>query len=446
MILSRIIFLFIFLFSQSAFSAGIIRDSEIEEAIWLVVDPVVKASHLKDLKIHILNDPIPNAFTIGGVDIFIHSGLITQFPNPDILRGIIAHEIGHIMGQHIARSQQVIGNYSNFAIGGAALGLAAAMATGNINAALAGAIGGAHVADRSIAAYSRTFESSADQTSLRLLETSGNSAIGLIEFFDKSRLNLRSPDFANPYDRTHPMDQDRLRVIKNFHAKSKYQKSTTSPEVLYKYTRSAAKLAAYTLGVSQSINIPAPKEYKTEIDDYVQSIKDFRSGRLKEAINTLDRLLSLRPNDPYYHELKGQILFEFDSNLALIESEKAVALRPNDKLLRLARGVIGITNYLNTPSKMEPFYQDLLSVAKNEPDNLLALYYLAIYYEKQGMTGKSYLNSATIAYKTGNLKGALNMAKAALTQLKPNSPDWYKASDMVQMTSNMQKDGRGNNE
>ena len=94
-------------------------------------------------------------FTLGVSLIFVHSGLITRFPDPDVLRGVVAHEFGHIIGQHISRSQEVIDNYTLVAMGSAAIGLATAIGTGSPGIAIM--IAGNHVAEISIQAYSRAF-------------------------------------------------------------------------------------------------------------------------------------------------------------------------------------------------------------------------------------------------------------------------------------------------
>ena len=70
-------------FAQIA-KANIIRDSEIQETIDLIIAPLKKSAKLPYLKIHIVDNPTPNAFTAGGNDIFVNSGLIIDFPDPDI--------------------------------------------------------------------------------------------------------------------------------------------------------------------------------------------------------------------------------------------------------------------------------------------------------------------------------------------------------------------------
>ena len=197
MIQKLFVTIFLILFSFNNSYANIIRDSEIEETINLVIAPLKTVSGIQDLKIFVINDETPNAFTLGGTIVFIHSGLITKFPDPDVLRGVVAHELAHILGQHISRRQETIDNYTLVAMGTAAIGLATAIGTGSPGVAIM--LAGNHVAERSVQAYSRTFESSADQMALKLLEKSHHSSIGMIKFFEQAQVNSKS-NLINPYE------------------------------------------------------------------------------------------------------------------------------------------------------------------------------------------------------------------------------------------------------
>ncbi len=423
-IISIIVFV---LFLVKSAHANIIRDSEIEEVINLVAAPLKQASGIKDLKIFLINDETPNAFTVGGSIVFVHSVLITKFPDPDVLRGVVAHEIGHILGQHISRRQEVIDNYRLLAMGSAALGLATAIGSGSPGIAVM--MAGSHVAERSVQAYSRTFESSADHLALKLLEKSHHSSVGMIKFFEQTRIDSRS-DLVNPYEQTHPLSQDRLVVLKNYNKKSKFNTSQNSKELVDRFKRASVKLAAYT----RELNLILQCDYKEGIDElnlYTKAIKCFRIGNFNNALKNIDVLLKQHPKDPYYHELKAQILFESGSASALTEYNIASEIRKNDPLILLGRAIVGISNYGNQPVKLNEFYKDLSFVVEKEPDNLLALYYMAIYYEKKGLKAKSYLNSAIIADKSGNKEEAKKLATEALKGLEVKSPDWYKATDII---------------
>ncbi len=411
--------------------ANIIKDSEIQEAVDLIVNPLKEAAKLPNLKIHIIDDPVPNAFTAGGNDIFVNSGLIIDFPDPDILRGVIAHEIGHILGNHIIRRQEVIDNYMKASIGATALGLATAI-SGGAAEGLAIAMGGAHFSERSIYAYSRTFESSADQTALKLLEKSSNSAVGLIRFFEKMQIFAKT-DMLNPYEQTHPLSNDRLLILRSFNKRSKFKTSQNHDDIVYKYARSSAKLAAFTLDLDKILDCKY-EENSDELTHYMKAIKCFRIGNFDDSLNHINRLLMQHPDDPFYHELKAQIYFEAGKSAAFTEYDIASKARPNDVLIRLGMAIVGITTHMDNAHYLTRFYKDLKFVIKNDPDNLLALHYLAIYYEKKGLIGKSHLNSAIIALKSGRTTDARTLAAAAMRKLPNKSPDWYKAGDILAAT------------
>jgi predicted Zn-dependent protease len=231
------------------------------------------------------------------------------------------------------------------------------------------------------------------------------------------------------------MNNDRLEVLRESNKHSKFKTSQNNSDIIYKYSRISAKLAAYTIDLDKIANYKYNKSNK-ELGDYIDAIKFFRAGNLKDALLHVNKLLALRPDDPYYHELKAQIYFDGGKSLSsLNEYSIASKLRHNDVLIRLGRAIVGITTSMHNNSPMIEFYNDLLFVTENDPDNLLALHYMAIYYEKIGATGKNYLNTALIAFKSGRLKDAKKMASAAMKILPKGSPDWYKASDIVDANS-----------
>ena len=411
-----------------ASAEGIIRDSEIEEAIGLVAEPIIRAARLKNVKIYLIDDNSLNAFTAGAEAIYIYSGMINQFPDIDVIRGVIAHEMGHVLGKHVVRQQENIDIYSKTALSTIAIGLASAVA-GNGSLATAIALGGVHFAERSILSYSRAFESSADQTALRLLEQSGYSAKGMVKFFEYSSASNHGA-LINPYDQTHPLSQERLNALKYSYQNSKFKNAKNPPDLEYKFARSAAKLLAFTVDPKKLLGSINPS-LSGEIANYIKAICYFRAGDLANSVKHIDELLSLKPKDAFYNELKGQILFEFGRKESLNYYNIALNLRPNDILIKFSRAIVGITTNENSPAKMEEFYKDLKLVANREPDNLLALYYLAVYYEKVGKKSESMLESAVLAFKSGDLARAKGLANAAIKGLAPNTPNWYKANDII---------------
>jgi predicted Zn-dependent protease len=85
---------------------SLVRDAEIEATLRYYSDPIFVAAGLvpQDVKIYLVGDRTLNAFVTNGQNVFLHTGLIMETATPNQLKGVIAHETGHISGGHLARS------------------------------------------------------------------------------------------------------------------------------------------------------------------------------------------------------------------------------------------------------------------------------------------------------------------------------------------------------
>ena len=121
---------FVALSAAQANAQSLLRDTEIEETLREFTDPILRAGGLmpSSVDIYLVNDRSLNAFVTRGQNIFLHSGLILEADTPNQLKGVIAHETGHITGGHIVRSDY--GNRSAYGsmLIAAGIGLAAILA------------------------------------------------------------------------------------------------------------------------------------------------------------------------------------------------------------------------------------------------------------------------------------------------------------------------------
>jgi len=113
-------------------SLSLIRDAEIETTIRIYAAPLFEAAQLdpQAVRVMIVNDPRLNAFVAGGQRIFINTGLLMATKAPNELISVIAHETGHIIGGHLARTQEALRNASVESILTMVLGGVAAAAGG----------------------------------------------------------------------------------------------------------------------------------------------------------------------------------------------------------------------------------------------------------------------------------------------------------------------------
>ena len=135
------------------------------------------------------------------------------------------------------------------------------------------------------------------------------------------------------------------------------------------------------------------------------------------------------PNNPYFYELKAQILRENGYlNNALKNYSKAIEIIPNDGLIliELAQTQINFeTNkYLNKAIK------NLKTASLQENENQKLWYLLSVAYGRNNELGKSRYASAYSAYLKGDNTLALSFIAKARKILKPKSFEWYQLEDL----------------
>ena len=110
-------------------SASMIRDTEIEAGLTVMLAPLEQAAGYApgsiDMRV-ILNQEY-NAFVAGKRMIFMHSGLLIEASSELEVIGVMAHELGHIKEGHVQRNDDELKQAS----GAAALATAAAIASGS---------------------------------------------------------------------------------------------------------------------------------------------------------------------------------------------------------------------------------------------------------------------------------------------------------------------------
>ncbi len=157
-----------------------IRDAEIESTIRIYATPLLNAADIEAeaVRFHIVRSPKLNAFVAGGQRMFLTTGLLRRNDDPGEVIGVMAHEIGHIAGGHLARLQASIRDASTTMLIAQLVGLAVGVLAREPGAAVALGSGGAHIAERTLLKFSRTQERSADQAGLKLLELTVQTARG----------------------------------------------------------------------------------------------------------------------------------------------------------------------------------------------------------------------------------------------------------------------------
>lgn len=413
-------------------SLGLIRDAEIEATIQSYATPLFRAAGLDPFAVRILlvNDDSINAFVAGGQRLFINTGLLMRADTPNQVKGVIAHETGHIAGAHLSRIQEELKNATIEQIIGILLGAGAAVVSGQGNAVVAGTTLGNEIARRSLLKYSRTQESAADQAGMRFLEATHQSSRGMMEFFEKLQdQEFLLPQNQDPYLLTHPLTSDRVTAVEQYVSESIYSDAKDSPTDIARHERMLGKLKGYIWPLSR-VEQAFPKTDHSIGARYARAIALYRVSRMPEALQEMDSLLSESPDDPYFLEQKAQILFENGKmQEALPLYMAAYNQLPTEPLLALELAQVEIE--LEQPELTKSAIRHLESATTIEPRNSRAWYLLSVAYGRDGNLPMSALAQAEQAMAQGKSDEAWAQAKRALEGLPTGSPGWIKANDII---------------
>ena len=408
---------------------SLIRDAEIEALLSDMARPVLQAAGLNPDEVHLylVNDPRLNAFVAGGQNIFVTTGLLVRADNPGQVIGVLAHEAGHISGGHLARAGDALAGVQVASLVGMVLSLAAAVVAGG-NTGTAIIAGAAGLGQQAQLSYSRVQESAADQAGLRFLDNAEISSRGLFEFISiLAQQELRLPGRQDPYLRTHPVTQERVDVIATHLEKSPLKDKPYPADMLDRHERMKAKLRAFLDPPEHTI--ARLEKAESVVDRYSLSIAYYRNRQLDLALPEIDGLIRDEPRNPYFHELRGQMLFEHARIAEAAGSfQKAVDLYPGNSLLRTLLGQA--QNEIPNDATIRLARMNLQEATRLEPDNAMAWYFLAVAEGRLGHFGMASLAQAEHALLAGGPLDALEFARRAQRFLEPDSPAWLRAEDI----------------
>jgi predicted Zn-dependent protease len=421
------------LLPQVAAAAGLIRDAEIERTLKAMAAPIFQAAGYSPEKIdlYILNDNSINAFVANGSSMFLHTGLLQTLETPEELLAVIAHETGHISGGHQARRQINFRNARGPALLGLLVGIAAGAAGGG-GAATAIIAGSQGAVERTLLRYNRGEEAAADQAALQYLAGAGVDPSGMLRVLERFRgQELLSIGNADPFVLTHPLSSERLQLIERRIAEAATRQYPVDPERAYWHGRMRAKLIGY-LDNPERVLDRLEGEPETEEVLYTKAVALYRLPAMAEAIAATDRLIALRPNDPFYIEVKGQILFETGRpEEAVPLYRKAVRLAPGEPLLEAGLGRALLS--LNQPEADAEALEVLQNARRRDLGDAVALRALATAYSRADNQGMAALATAERYALAGSIKNATLHAGRAAAALPEGSPGWLRAQDILSL-------------
>ncbi len=410
---------------------SLIRDTEIETTIRAYATPLFNAAGLdtQNVEIYIVNDDTRNAFVTNGQKLFINSGLILDTHNVNQIIGVIAHETGHIAGGHLSHLSNALSRTSAASILSIILGGAATIATSKSDIGAAIIAGGQAAAQRSFLKYSRVQEAAADIAALRLLDQTGQSAKGMLDFLEGlGDQELLSPAQQNPYARSHPLTRDRIEIISHHVSNSPNSNKPTPDDLVDMHQRIKAKLHAFIKPVKQTLRV-YKRDNKSVYSRYARAIAYYRENKLNKALPILEALISEEPVNAFFYELKGQIFFESAKLEKSLESYlKAAELLPESALVR--RDLARVQIEINDPNLLDNAIKNLNVSVTIEPRSAFNWRLLAIAHGRKGNLGQSSIALAEEALLKGNPKIAEFHAGRVQKLFSQGDREWMIAEDI----------------
>lgn len=420
---------------RPALAQQVLRDAETETLLRDLARPLVEAAGLRpgNVQIVLLNDSEINAFVAGGQIVYLQSGLLTDAHNANEVQGVIAHELGHVTGGHIIRSEQGVRQATGIMILSLLLG-AAAMAAGAGEAGMGVLAAGQQAAMGRFLAFTRTQENSADQAGATYLSRAGISGRGSLAFFERLqnmeyRMNIPQD---NGYARTHPLSSERIATLQHIYENDAAWNHQTDPALEERFQRIRAKLIGF-VDDPRRVLTRYPESDHSIPARYARAYAWHRTAHPDKALEEADSLLRDRPGDPYFLELRGQILLESGRPGEALESLRtAVGRAPDQPLIAALLGHALIAT--DDPANFEEAKRVLRVAVARDNDNPFAWYQLGIVYDREGDEARAALATAERYNLTNQPQLALANAEQAMMGIPVGTPDWLRAQDIAMVS------------
>ncbi|UCI17593.1 M48 family metalloprotease [Mesorhizobium sp. B2-1-8] len=430
--------------SATAFAQGVpvVRDAEIEALVRDYARPIFRAAGLANdgIDIVLVNDSSFNAF-VTGRRLFINTGALMMAETPNEIIGVIAHEAGHIAGGHQQKLREQLERAKTMAIIATLLGAGAMVAGATTNSrGLAGAgmgvaAGGGEMAQRSILAYQRTEEITADRSAITYLNATGQSGMGMLKTFHRFQTALSlSGAQVDPYRISHPMPQDRIANLEVLVKQSPNVDTLDPPTLQQRHDMMRVKIAVYMEGQAAAARL-MQKMRGSMAALYGDAQSTYLYGNLASALAKTNALIKAQPKNAYFQELRGDILLKANKPGDAADAySKAVSLDPaRSGLLPVSLGQALMA--VGTPDSLKKAVVQINNGLGRDKENSTGYRYLAQAYGKLGDIPGADLATAEGHFYSGDYKDAKIFAMRAQQQMKRGEPRWIRAQDIINYKS-----------
>ena len=418
--------------AQPAAAQSILRDAETEQMFAQMANPLITAAQLspRNVRVVLIQDDSINAFTAGGQTIYVNSGLIQAADNANQVQGVIAHELGHVADGHVVLADAGVRPALGIQILSMVVGLAAVAAgAGDAGAGIMAA--GQQAALGKYLSFSRTQESTADATGAKFLREANISGRGMLAFFKK----LQNEEYAyglqniDPFMQTHPLSGERIQALTADVQASPAYNNKPDAALEERFKRVKAKLEGYVAPAERTLR-DYPASDQSTYAHYARAYAYHKGGYPDKADAETVALIRAEPHDPYFLEIRGQILLEAGDPKAAIPVLREATERSGDNPLiatTYGHALVATDNKANYPEAIRILK---IAVARDD-DNPFGWFQLGTAYEASGDTAHAALATAEQASMRGDTRTAVQSARYAMANLAPNSSEWIRAQDIA---------------
>lgn len=273
-----------------------------------------------DCQFFAIRDGTVNAFAMFGGFIGVNTGTLLTAQTESELAAVLAHEISHVMQNHLARQiarekQHSIATMMAMAVAVLAARSNSQAATAAIASAQAGAV-------QAQLAYSREFEREADRLGLQTLAKAGFDVRGMADFFARLQQAGRVYENNAPvYLRSHPLSIDRMSDMQNRVQGTTYRQVPDSLD----FHLVRAKLRAQTLTPREAVDaftlqLREKKYASSAAAHYGLAYSLFKNKDIAGAQRELDGLLASKVLSPLIAGLAAE------TRMASGDSARAVGI------------------------------------------------------------------------------------------------------------------------
>jgi predicted Zn-dependent protease len=228
---------------------------------------------------------------------------------------------------------------------------------------------------------------------------------------------------------SHPLPAERVRALEGLAKSSPHWDKKDPPALQARHDLARAKLYGF-IDPRDGVARRYPISDQSLAARYARAIAMYRFGNVPGAIQQIDSLIQAQPQNPYFHELKGQALLEAGRPAdAIAPLRKAVQLAPNPALIQIMLGQALLAS--NNKAYGEEAVTLLETASRREPESPEAFDQMALAYGRKGDLARADLASAQASFARGDLQTARALAGRAKSRFPVGSPGWVRADDIA---------------